>query len=127
MGTALLGTLLVSILIGSSRLQSQSARASRRIEACKAADALLEAWWDNEANFPRYGSGSVPGWEEWTWRTGRIQNPAADEWGGEVIAVEILAADPGGRGAGLLGEPLVRIEVILPAKRDEKAYGTDAD
>lgn len=126
-GTALLGTLLVSMLIAGGRIEAQSARASRRIAACRTADRLLESWWSNRAEFPRDDSGDVQGGEGLRWRMRRIENESAGEWGAEIVALEIVSANAGGEGE----EVLATVEVMLPVENleneDEKSDGNDAD
>lgn len=119
-GTAILGSLLVSILIGASRFQVQAGRAERRLEACGVADGLLEAWWANIGGFPRTGRGSVAGRDGWSWRTTLVENAGARALGGEVVALEVFG--PGGR----TDEPAVRVELFLPEKKDETQTGSDA-
>ncbi len=120
-GTAILGTLLVSMLMASGRMEVQSSRASRRIEACKIADSLLESWWDakvtgsgndNGKKFQRAGGGDVPGREGWKWRTSVVPNTSAEEFSAEVVALEIFSSGSGEK-------PLVSIEVMLPADKNE--------
>ena len=126
-GTALLGTLLVSMLLAGGRIEAQSARASRRIAACRTADRLLESWWSDRTKFPRDDSGDVQGGEGLRWRTHRIENESAEEWGAEVVALEIVSANAGGEEE----EILATVEVMLPVENleneDEKADGNDAD
>lgn len=116
---ALLGSLLVSILIGASRLQAQAARAERRIEACRVADRLLEGWWAKRDAFPREARGAVPGHDGWRWRVQVSENESARALGGEIVALEVFAPKASGDRAA------TRIEVFLPEKDDERA-GPDA-
>ena len=118
-GTALLGSLLVSILIGASRLQAQAARAERRIEACRVADGLLKGWWAKRDEFPREARGTVPGHNGWRWRTRGSENESARALGGEIVALEIFAPEASSDRAA------TRIEVFLPEGDDERA-GPDA-
>jgi hypothetical protein len=120
LGTAILGSLLVSVLLAASRLHVQAARAEARITACRIADGLLEAWWPKPDAFPRRGQGAVAGREGWSWRTEVVENTAARTVKAEVVALEIFAA-----GADR-GTPMARVEVMLPERSDAREAGVDA-
>ena len=119
-GTAVLGSLLVSILIGAVRLQGQAGRAERRLEACRVADQLLEAWWRVPEEFPRRDEGEVSEGDGWLWRTEVVPGDADRSLRGEVVALEVFAA--GGRD----GDPAARVEVFLPEKEDVPETRPDA-
>jgi len=111
LGAALLGSLLVTILLGASRLQAQAARAEQRMEALRVADRLLETWWTEPDTFPRRDAGRLE--DGWTWRTEVRPSEAARALGGEVVVLELFRAGAAGE------EPAVRVEVFLPeAKTD---------
>ena len=118
LGAAILGTLLVALLAGASRMQGQSVRADRRINACRTADGLLEGWWEKPDAFPRSSSGTTEA--GWSWRTHVIENPQAAAMKGEVVAVEVFAPGQGGESSS----PAARVEVMLPERPREN--GTDA-
>jgi hypothetical protein len=123
LGTAILGSLLVTILIGAGGLQAQMARADRRVDACRAADALLEQWWAKPEEFPRAASGKVQGRDGLSWRTRAVENPDARALKAEAVALEVFA--PGQPGE----KPLVSVEVLLPEKperEDAEGKGPDA-
>jgi hypothetical protein len=120
LGTAILGSLLVSLLMAASRLHVQAARAEARIAACRIADGLLETWWPKPDAFPRRGQGAVAGLAGWSWRTQVVENGAARAVKAEAIALEIFAPG-GGRDV-----PAVRVEVFVPEKTDAGEAGTDA-
>jgi hypothetical protein len=112
---AILGTILVSLLVTGSRLDTQSGHARQLAEACRIADRLIEGWWQTRDKFPRTGEGPVPGETGWRWRTRFVENDAAKAIGVETIAVELFHAKRIGS-----EEPAVRIDVLLPeAARDE--------
>lgn len=118
LGTAIMGTLLVAVLMGASRLQAQAARAGERAAACRIADGLLEAWWAKPEEFPRSAGGAVRPYEGWSWRTRVVENAQARGMKTEVVALEVFA--PGAK----RGEAAVRVEVLLAEEpRDE---GVDA-
>jgi len=119
-GTAVLGSLLVSILIGAVRLQGQAGRAERRLQACRVVDQLLEAWWRNPEEFPRRDEGSVSEGDGWRWRTQVLPSGPERVLRGEVVAVEVFAA--GERD----GEPAARVEVLVPEKEDVPKTRPDA-
>lgn len=118
--TGLLGTVLASILIATGRVDAQGLRARRRIEACRIADGLLEAWWSDRGEFPRNGRGTVAGEAGWTWRTRRVTNEDAGKIDASVVALEVFG--PNDR-----DDPAVRVEVVLAKETHEEAVGTDAD
>lgn len=127
-GTALLGSLLVAVLIASSRLQVQRARSEARLAACGVADGLLEGWWEERDEFPRRAEGPVPGRDGWRWRTEVVENGAAADLGGEVVALEVFApgGSPGPAEGGQPLEPAVRVELVLPEAEDASKAGPDA-
>ena len=100
--TALLGTLLVSVLLADGRMRHQAKRAELRAEACEIADGLLAKWWKKKDTFPRSDQGPVKGSAGWRWRTRIVANPAVEDLDGEAIAAprgETLVAVLLARGA----------------------------
>jgi len=111
LGAALLGSLLVSVLVGASRLQAQAARAERRVAAVAVADRLLETWWTKAETFPRRDAGRLE--DGWTWRTQVRPNEGARVLGGEVVRLDLFRPEATTDG------PDVTVEVFLPeAKTD---------
>jgi len=108
LGTALLGTLLVAILMAQSRLHRQSVRADSRLEACRVADKVLEGWWPKRATLSRSGTGAIEGQKNWTWRTRPRDDEAAKAMNMQVVVLEILAANSPELG------PAVSLEILLP-------------
>lgn len=106
-GTAILATVLVALLLIHSRLVQQSARTQRRLEACVIADALLGRWQGDDAGPPAQGEGPVVGKAGWSWRTRVLYEKAVRDVG-QVLRVEILAegTEP--------GEPILGVEVLVP-------------
>jgi hypothetical protein len=120
-GTAILGSMLVAILVGSARFQTLGARAERRIEACRVADRLLEHWWPHREKVPRNGMGEVPGCNGWTWRTRTAQNEDAGDLGAETVVVDVFAPNAG------RDDPAVQVEILLPDEKNGKdKSGPDA-
>jgi len=118
-GTALLGSLLVGILLADARQRRQTWRAGRRIEACAVADELLEQWWRQPDSLPRSDSGSVSGHEGWTWRTHTATSRDARRMRAEVVVLEIFAPDlsqaqDSAAAAVLSREPAARVELLVP-------------
>lgn len=120
LGTAILGSLLVSVLLAASRLHVQASRAESRIAACRVADGLLEAWWPKPDAFPRASEGAVAGSGGWSWRTRVVENAAARTVKAEVVALEIFAPGAGRE------TPAARVELLLPEKTDAGQSGPDA-
>ncbi len=120
LGTALLASLLVSILLAASRLQIQATRAERRITACRIADRLLKTWWAKRDEFPRARSGRVASPEGWSWRTEVVADESARTLRCDVVALEIFAPDSKD------GDPAARVELMVPEKEDADETGPDA-
>jgi len=125
-GTALLGSLLVGILMADSRQRRQTWCAERRIEACTIADGLLEQWWPKRDEMPRSGGGPVDGHDRWTWRTRTVISRDAERIGGQVVVLEIYGPDlPAGGdstvAAELSREPAARVELLMPGELADDA------
>ena len=118
--TALLGTLLVSVLMAQSRLTVQAGRSELRSQAVKIADGLLEAWWPKKEQFPRSASGSVDGQDGWTWQTRSVDNPDANAIGAVVVVLKIFS--PG----AAQGPPATSVELVLPKHETATTQRTDA-
>lgn len=114
MGTAILGTVLVSVLIADGRLRKQASFAEDRIEACRIADAFLAEWWpttEEPNKFPRQGSGEIVDRPGWSWRTEIVPNEAAEKLNAEMISLDVFSPKYGDT------RPAAHIEIMLP-KRD---------
>jgi len=108
-GTAILGTLLVGIVLAGVRLGAQTRASEQRIEACRAADQLLQTWWADPARLPREGGGEVAGHPGWTWRTQKTAGCFAAEMGIDTVSLEIHAP-------GAADRPAARVEFLVPPK-----------
>ncbi len=118
LGMALLGTLLVSILVAAGRINVQSRRVKKRVEAYRLADGLLTQWWSDKSNFPRNDSGDLKGHENWKWRTRSITDPAEQAINVDLVSLEIIDESQ--------GVSLARIEIILPGvERQNEADSND--
>jgi hypothetical protein len=112
-GTAILGTLLVSVLVAAGRLQVQRASSQRHLAACRIADRLLTDWWPDRAKLPRAGGGTIEvEGGVWSWHTTVVANDAAEGLGGEVVRLEVFWQ-------GGSEVPLAGVEVMLAARKDE--------
>ncbi len=109
-GTAVLATVLVSILIADARLRKQAHRSESRSQACEMAESLLAKFWEKPEEFPRTASGDIPGHPGWTWRTQPVKNDAADAMNSQVVVLEIFAPQLASQ------SPVVRVEVLLSEK-----------
>ncbi len=118
---AILGTLLTAIVVANARLISQAGRAKLRVEACEIADGLLGKWWVKRDDFPHNDSGDVPSREGWRWRTRTVQNESAKTLNAEVVALEVFS--PYWQDTS----PTVRVEILLPKKKNEIPKRTDTD
>jgi len=93
-GMALLGTMLVAMLLAMSRMNVQSARAERRLEAARVLDGLLRRWWEQPDRIPRNSEGVDAEFPDWLWRTRRIEDDNAAALETEKIAVELFPVEP---------------------------------
>ena len=112
-GLALLATVLSLVFTARSHVARQQVRADRRQAAVAAADALLAAWWQDTATFPRSGGGAVPGRADLVWRTAVVPNPAAEALGSQAVRLEVTGAGP----SPAEPWPVVAVEVVLPVER----------
>ena len=122
-GTALLGTLLVSVLMTSARVNGQSARAQQRIQACQLADSLLQQWWDKRDQMPRSGGGPIKEAKGWTWRTRTADSNEATALNAQIVVVEVYAPPVAGEGRQ---SPAASVELLLPKHANQPQQGTDA-
>jgi len=118
LGTVLLGTLLVAIIVVKGRLTVQAARAEARVQACEALNDLLEGWWPDRESLPRDQAGEVPDRPRWRWQTRRVPNEEADAVRAEIVAVEVFAPDRRDT------VPAARVELLLP-RGDANASNAD--
>jgi hypothetical protein len=119
-GTALLASLLVGILLSAARLREQAARSQMRLEACRAADALLASWWTGRDGLPRSGEGATGEGGRWRWRVRSAGRAASEALGSETIALELAEADRPD------AAPVVRVEWIVPERSDADEARNDA-
>jgi len=124
-GTAVLGVVLVSLVVTSSRMASQRRRAEDTITACRIADELLDKWWAKRSDMDRSGGGEVPGREGWTWRTRTRQTRQADALAGEVVVLEIHP--PEAQGLSKPEAAAATVEILLPKKLDALLRELDDD
>jgi len=118
-GTTLLATVLVSILLTAARLRRQSVKTQQTVTACRIADGLLEGWSGNNG-LPRNGSGDVREHRGWRWRTRTPESKQADEMGAAVVSLEILAPDSPD------DSPAASVQVLVAGRR-RHAEGNDTD
>jgi hypothetical protein len=106
-GLALLGTVLVSLLLARSHATQQWALANRRIQAVRAADVLLSAWWQEQVSIPRSASGTIAGDSSMRWRTQLREDTALVPWKLRVVTLSILDA------AAETAPPLAVVDVVV--------------
>jgi type II secretory pathway pseudopilin PulG len=121
-GLAILGTLLVAVLLAEARCRRQSAGARGRLAACRAAEAMLQQWWDDPRTFPRAGQGEVKGNEPFLWKTSVVENEQAERLGAQVVRLEVFQQD-----GSSMEKPAVTVDVVLPAQDEPKVRGLHAD
>ncbi len=124
-GIAILGAMLAAVLVATSRLRVQDARAARRIEACRIADGMLDELWKKPEDFPRKGAGSVPGSRDWQWRATVVPSIQAQELNGELVALEFFRTADRKLADG--NQPAMRVEVVLPSVRNEDNEKDDTE
>ena len=119
-GTAILGSLLVALLMAAHRLNVQARRSQSRLAACRIADDLLASWWGKRSEFPADASGPVAGREGWRWRTS--STPGSEEarrLGARTVALEVFAPPSPGDGPGQGAWAAARVEILLPVGEEE--------
>lgn len=110
-GTALVGTVLVSIIMASANFNTQTARADQRIMACRLADELLESWWAQDKTVPENSSGLIEKDDSWTWATKLVKDPKLKKLNCNRIALEIQRSDS--------NEAACRIELLVSKDETE--------
>ena len=121
-GLAILGTLLVAVLLTDARCRRQSGLARRRMDAVRAADALLAKWWTDPGKFPRTAHGQLHPGSELAWRTLVIENEEIEQLGGQVVRLEVFRPREAWR-----EKPTVTVDVVLPTQNDQRGQGLHTD
>lgn len=106
-GLTLLATLVVALVAIEARYTRQWAESGRRLDAVKAADALLTDWWKRLDDFPRDESGDVPGTAHLRWRTIVVDKEVIPELACQKVRLEIVDRNVADRA-------LVAVELLLP-------------
>lgn len=119
-GSALLGTLLVSILVADGRLKLQGRSAGAHIEACGLADEQLERFFASKEGVPPEGSGDLAGHEGWRWRTRRVETDCAPAPDAEIVALDVFG--PGKADS----PPTVTVQILVGRPDNETASGVYA-
>ncbi len=122
-GLALLSTLLVSILAAKNQHMRQARLSNRTVEACVAADVLLNDWWVHPGDMPRYGSGGVKGSDSLQWRIDRAPNQEIEgRFDADVLRLKVYEL------ADEAEVVFVEVDVIVPRpKSDESGTGLKAE
>jgi len=92
---ALLSTLLVGTLLAYGRHAHQIRRSRLRLQALRAADAMLTDWMDDPAALPARSRGDVPGEEGLIWETRPVDSPHEGRLRIGIVRLSILAKDAG--------------------------------
>lgn len=108
LGSVVLGTLLVSILLARVQMEGQSRLAAQREAACGVLDELMSQWWSEPATLPLNESGPVEHRKGWRWKTRAQDRAEAAALGGRIVIVEVFA--PGQRDL----KPAASIELLMP-------------
>ncbi|MCY2929863.1 MAG: hypothetical protein NTV86_10295 [Planctomycetota bacterium] len=120
-GTAILGSLLVALLMAAHRLNVQARRSQARLEACRIADELLAAWWPTREDFPTDSSGPVAGREGWRWRTStQAGREDARRLGARTVALEVFAPPAPGDAPGQAAWAAAKVEILLPDDEEDQ-------
>lgn len=112
----ILGTVLVGLVMARSRHAHQVATSRQRMAAVRATDELIASWWTSQAGVPEEATGSVPGSEGMAWQTRPVRNVEVESVGGRVVRVEVMPAASRGLADRAPAEPLVTVDLVLPAK-----------
>jgi prepilin-type N-terminal cleavage/methylation domain-containing protein len=109
-GLVILGTLVAALALARGRAMRQYADAELRLQAARAADAMLSIWLDGPADaVPIRGGGALSGVPGCTWRTVPVLDPSADQLGVVVVRFEAWSSQTG---------QLMSIDFVVP-KRPE--------
>ena len=114
-GLALMSSILVAVLFLKSRYARQQALADHHLQSLAAADALLSAWWQTPAKFPRQGSGSIGSQPTLGWRTKPLPNSELTRLGCQIIRLEITDQSSSALGAS----DVVAVDVLLPTEGEK--------
>ncbi len=112
-GSTLLATVLVSVLLANGRLAVQSGSARNQRQACEVLNHLMEQAWPTRKASLCEGSGDVPGRDGWTWRVRTIENDQAQQLNSEVRVVEVFAP------ASADGRVAARVDILLPLVEED--------
>jgi hypothetical protein len=123
-GLALLGWLLSAVILAKSRNTRQFSRASLKLEAVEAADALMTRWWAHKSQQPpsMTGQGDVPGSDRLTWRASQAANETIESLGGLVVRLEIVDAR-----TGTESPPLYTLDFVVSKEEPETQDSDNPD
>ena len=120
-GLMLLATLLVAILAAFGRHVRQVRHGQIRLEAARAADALLAEWFAEGGNLPREDEGVMPDNARFLWRITPVEDNVDETFDMGTIRFEVFYRDQeaGGTRAEqdrqFFSRPLVSIELAVPS------------
>lgn len=89
-GLVVLGTLLVAVSMARARFMRQWADADKRLEATRAADAMLAGWLATpSATVPIDANGPLGGVPNYVWRTSLIRDPDATRINAYIVRMDV--------------------------------------
>jgi type II secretory pathway pseudopilin PulG len=111
-GLVVLGTLLAAVTVARGRFLRQWAEADRRVQATRAADALLSEWLSGSPQaVPIRSQGPlVGGAANQIWRTQVIRDSAAAELGAIVVRLQVFEMSAPAKAT-------VTVDFLLPSPR----------
>ena len=121
-GLVLLGTVLASVCIARGRFLRGWANAERRLQATRAADAMLSQWIaGSPESVPLPGHGPLAGVPNLAWRTQRIRRDDLRNLGVVVVHLDVFEVaagstadeEPDLSGAGRTFAPVLTVEFLL--------------
>ena len=117
-GTALLGTLLASIMVAGANFTLQAAKAQRRVEACRLAQEFMQENWGKRSELAAAGEGPIPRHDGWRWRARVTDKVPADDLRIKVLSLEFLGPQD--------EMPSAQLEMLLGAYEPTISQGPDA-
>jgi prepilin-type N-terminal cleavage/methylation domain-containing protein len=120
---AILGSILVGIMLATSRHSRQLALAERKKEAVRAADKLITRWRTQQDGVPINQEGRVKFNDSLRWRTRRVNNETIEKLSGRVVRLSLHMANPQETALDPKDYKLMTVDLVLPAKKKGESKG----
>ena len=124
---AILGVILVGVMLAKARHTHQLEMARQRCAAVDVADELIAGWWTSPEGVPVGKNGTVEGHTSLTWTIAEVDNAPMQALGARVMRVTLRPARHADAADALNVEPLVVVDLVLPADHDTQSERPDYD